>query len=142
MRRGNDAPARTRFRRTAAGAAVGTTLAVSAVGPTDGDIQVSNLAVARPPSDGPFPGDGEYLLPLEPGLKPGEYNVAGWPRSPGVREFHPGEELKYTEEETGPDGKPRTVFKSYTPPQHIRPPLVYPWNDAVQAQLRKLGYSW
>lgn len=110
-------------------------------GPESGLITVTNLPSARPPSDGPFPGPGEYLLFLVPdGLadpKAGPYRVAGWPRSPGVEGYEPGQELKYLDKDA--DGKP--VVKSYNPPRHIRPPLVYPWNDGVQAQMRKLGYQ-
>jgi hypothetical protein len=40
------------------------------------------------------------------------FRIAGLPRSPG-----------------------------YPSAQTVRP-IVYPWDDAVQAQLRKLGYSW
>lgn len=113
-------------------------------GPKDGDtITVDNLPAARPPSDGPFPGPDKYLLFLVPeGFRNGvdapvSYRIAGWPRSPGVEGYEPGQELKYLDKDA--DGKP--VVKSYNPPRYIRPPLVYPWNEGVKAQMRKLGYQ-
>jgi hypothetical protein len=82
-------------------------------GPKPGDaVQVARLPAAQPPGQ-PFPGPGQYLLPLVPdGAEPNRFKVAGLPRSPGYPAIDP-----------------------------VRP-VIYPWNEAVQAQLRKLGYSW
>lgn len=59
-----------------------------------------------------FPGDGEYLLPLV--SREGIiFSIAGLPRSPG--------------------------YEAVSNPLH---PAIYPWNDATQIQLKKLGYNW
>ena len=92
-------------------------------------ITVANLPAARPPADGPFPGPGRYLLFLVPD-SPDTYRVAGWPRGLGGSAVRPGNELKDA------DGRP------FDPPRHIRSPVVYPWSDAVQKQMAKLGYRW
>ena len=82
-------------------------------GPKPGETaHVTRLPAAQPPGQ-PFPGPGRYLIPLVPdGADPTRFKVAGLPRSPG-----------------------------YTAIDPIRP-VIYPWNDAVQTQLRKLGYNW
>jgi len=53
----------------------------NAAGPAEGaDIEVTNLTVASPVGK-PFPGPGDYLLPL---IRDGkQYRIAGLPRSPG-----------------------------------------------------------
>lgn len=83
---------------------------LSAGGPTDGtEIIVDNLPSAQPPGQ-PFPGPGEYLLPLVPaGAAEHSFRVADLPRSPG-----------------------------YPPARFVRP-VIYPWTEAVQVQLRSLG---
>lgn len=82
-------------------------------GPTGGDeIVVENLPSAQPPGKA-FPGPGQYLIPLVPfGAGEKAFRIAGLPRSPGY---------------------PASPF--------VRP-VVYPWTEAVQTQLRSLGYSW
>jgi hypothetical protein len=83
---------------------------LSVSGPVAGtEIVVENLPSAQPPGK-PFPGPGEYLLPL---IATGDrvYRIAGLPRSPG-----------------------------YPPMQFVRP-VIYPWTEAVKAQIQKLGYG-
>lgn len=95
-------------------------------GPKGGDtINVTNLPSARPPSNDPFPGAEKYLLFLVPD-SPDTYRIAGWPRGLGSSTFEPG--------------KSADPFKPDEPPL-FRPPLVYPWTDAVQKQMRALGYQ-
>ncbi len=82
-------------------------------GPKPGDtVHVARLPAAQPPGQ-PFPGEGKYLLPLVPdGADADRFKVAGLPRSPGYTALDPAR------------------------------PVIYPWNEAVQKQLRKLGYNW
>jgi hypothetical protein len=82
-------------------------------GPTTGEeITIENLPSAQPPGL-PFPGAGVYLLPLVPqGAERTSFRLAGLPRSPG-----------------------------YPAAQFVRP-VLYPWSEAVQIQLRNLGYQW
>jgi len=102
-------------------------------GPESGEIVVKNLPQATTPANQPLPGPGEYLLALVPdGIadpKAGPYKIAGWPRGLGESVTQPGVELKDAE------GKP------LDPPKFIRPPLTYPWTEAVKKQMRGLGYS-
>lgn len=85
---------------------------LSRAGPKPGDtLTVSKLPSAQPPGK-PFPGPGRYLLPLVPdGADPSRFKLAGLPRSPG-----------------------------YPAADQVRP-VIYPWDVAVQAQLRSLGYA-
>lgn len=99
----------------------------------DATIVVTNLPKATTPFNQPLPGPGEYLVALVPdGLadpQTGPYKIAGWPRGLGEATVQPGVELKDA------DGQP------FTPPKSIRPPLAYPWTDAVKKQMRSLGYT-
>ncbi len=102
---------------------------LSGDGPTDGIISVANLPDAHTSSNTTLAGTGLYLLPLIPASE--GYQVAGWPASPAVPFYDPGQELRKPD-----DAKPDA------PTPRVRPPMVYPWTDAVQKQLRALGYSW
>lgn len=102
-------------------------------GPESGEIVVTNLPKATTPFNQPLSGSGEYLLALVPdGIadpKAGPYKIAGWPRGLGESVTQPGVQLMDA------DGNP------FNPPKFIRPPLAYPWTDAVKKQMRGLGYS-
>jgi hypothetical protein len=89
------------------------TKCISGKGPAVGQaISIGNLASAQPPGR-TFPGPGEYLLPLiASGTAADSFLIGELPRSPG-----------------------------HSPTRFVRP-VVYPWNEAVQTQLRTLGYQW
>lgn len=114
-------------------------------GPESGEIVVKNLPKATTSADQPLPGSGEYLLFLtadgvaDPRVGP--YKIAGWPRGLGESSVQPGVELKQTVEEVDADGKTQVVQKPYNPPRYVRPPVAYPWTEAVKKQMRGLGYS-
>lgn len=111
-----------------------------ATGPQKDDaITVTNLPQARPPSNEGAIGPGQYLLFVVPdGLQSGNdpgpskptYRISGWPRGLGTSTFEPGQEMPRAD-----DSKPGD-------PPHLRPPLAYPWTDAVQKQMAKLRYRW
>lgn len=103
---------------------------LSEQGPKENEtITVTNLPDARPPSNGPVPGAGQYLLFLVPDGTDA-YRISGWPRGLGESSFEPGQKMAPSDE-----SKPGE-------PPRLRPPLAYPWTDAVQKQMRTLGYSW
>jgi len=83
---------------------------------------VHGLKAAQTPTAQPL-ASGRYLLPLVPSFKEAgnerAWEIAGWPRSPSVPARKPDQEL---------DSGIR-----------VRRPVVYPWNDAVQKQLRSVG---
>lgn len=106
---------------------------LSGDGPESGPITVTNLPSATTPANQPLPGGGRYLVALVgDGFDPrtGPYKIAGWPRGLGESTVQPGTELKDHE------------GKSFNPPKRVRPPLAYPWTDAVQKQMTALGYKW
>jgi hypothetical protein len=99
-------------------------------GPESGPIVVKNLPEATTPANRPLPGPGKYLLPLVPedrntDPRTGPYKIAGWPRGLGESTTQPGYEF------TDGDGQVR----------HVRPPLAYPWTEAVRKQVEGLGYK-
>lgn len=100
---------------------------------TGATIVVKNLPEATTPANKPLPGSGKYLLALVPDLgadvRTGPYKIAGWPRGLGESTVQPGVALMDV------DGKP------FNPPKHVRPPLAYPWTDAVRKQAEGLGYK-
>jgi hypothetical protein len=102
---------------------------LSEQGPEKGEITVTNLPQARPPSNEAGLRSGQYLLFLVPDGADA-YRIAGWPRGLGESTFEPGQKMARSDDS-----------KSGEPP-HLRPPLVYPWTDAVQKQMAKLGYTW
>jgi hypothetical protein len=74
-------------------------------------IEVVNLPAAMLPSRD-FPGKGVYFLPLVPDEVGMRFRIAGLPRSPGY------ERAAYPER-----------------------PIIYPWDEKVQTQLRTIGYQ-
>lgn len=102
-------------------------------------IRITNLPEATTPSNQPLTA-GEYLVALVP-AGPGAYRIAGWPRGLGESTTQPGVEVTQFDEVTDEKGETRRVPKSYDPPRHVRPPLAYPWTDAVKKQMTALGYQ-
>lgn len=103
-------------------------------------IVVTNLPEATTPSNQPLATPGTFLLAVVP-AGPGSYRVAGWPRGLGESTTQPGTELTRFEEAQDEKGETRPVAKPYDPPRHVRPPLAYPWTDAVKTQMTALGYQ-
>jgi hypothetical protein len=103
-------------------------------------VLVTNLPEAATPSNQPLATPGEYLVALVP-AGPGAYRIAGWPRGLGDSTTQPGTEVTQFVEEKDEKGETRLVPKSYDPPRHVRPPLAYPWTDAVRKQMAALGYQ-
>lgn len=102
-------------------------------------IVVANLPEATTPSNQPLPTSGEFLVALVP--VGGTYRIAGWPRGLGESTTQPGIELMQYVDEPDEKGEMRQVAKSYDPPRHVRPPIAYPWTDAVKTQMTALGYK-
>jgi hypothetical protein len=106
---------------------------LSGDGPKEGPITVMNLPAATTPANSPLAA-GKHLLALVPnGIvdpQTGPYKIAGWPRGLGEGTTHPGVELRDGE------GNP------FNPPRYVRPPLAYPWTEAVERQMKGLGYKW
>ncbi|MCU0703041.1 MAG: hypothetical protein MUF18_03525 [Fimbriiglobus sp.] len=94
-----------------------------------GTLSVVNLPDATTPANKPLPGSGRYLLGLVPDRGEG-FRIAGWPRGLGEFTTEPGQVLPKAD-----DDKPGD-------PPRVRPPLAYPWTDAVQKQMSVLGYKW
>lgn len=114
-------------------------------GPEKGSITVLNLPAATTPANAPLVG-GKYLVALTADIagdpRTGPYRIAGWPRGLGEGTTQPGVELKQTVEEVGADGQTHAVQKPFDPPRYVRPPLAHPWTDAVEKQMKGLGYKW
>jgi hypothetical protein len=105
----------------------------------DATVVVTNLPEATTPSNQPLAA-GEYVVALVPAGS-ASYRIAGWPRGLGESTTQPGTEVTRFADEPDEKGEVRPVPKAYDPPRHIRPPLAYPWTDAVKKQMAALGYK-